>query len=206
MTEAHAIELFHELDRVARRATRRSHAAEQPLARRDDQVRRRLVGMKRAEAGPVRPLLFQGHAARLDQGDEIGLRFDLLNEVFGEARHLMKVGGRKLEVGTEEEEEEGQVHLPCCRKRVRNRAASLSMSKAAREIVPSRKQAGSRTWSTRLSNSATAMIRPSPTSHSSMKGIGRTEVGGFLEGRAMGFRAVEKRVKSADDFLIGCTN
>ena len=70
MAEAHPVEALHELDRVARRPAAARHAAEKPLPRRRDQVRRLRVVVKRAKPGPVRSLLPQTHSARLDQRNQ----------------------------------------------------------------------------------------------------------------------------------------
>ena len=87
MAKTHAIEFFHELDDVAGCAATARHAAPQAFAGRDDQVRGFPVVVERTQADPVRAMLLERHAPRLDQGDEIGFAFDPVDFGVGDAGH-----------------------------------------------------------------------------------------------------------------------
>ena len=87
VAEAQAVEAFDELDGVAGFAAGGRHAAPQALAGRHDEVGGFLVVVEGTEAGPVRALGFEGDAARLDQGDEVGFGFDAVDFGVGDAGH-----------------------------------------------------------------------------------------------------------------------
>jgi hypothetical protein len=58
-----------------------------PLARRDDEVGRFLVVVKWAKSDPIFSLLLEFDPPRLDQADEVGVRFDAFDVSFGYSWH-----------------------------------------------------------------------------------------------------------------------
>ena len=86
MSEAHAIELLDELDRIARRSA--GHAMEKSLARRHDQIGRFVVFVERAAPDEIfAAVLAQLDTARADQRGQIGFVFNPLDFFVGDSWH-----------------------------------------------------------------------------------------------------------------------
>ncbi len=87
VAEAHAVELLHELDRVARRAA--GHAMIKPFGRADDEVGAVVVVVERAPAHEVLAAVFAKlDAARADESEQVGVAFHAGDVVVGDPRHV----------------------------------------------------------------------------------------------------------------------